>query len=236
MGIKLILAAIFLSVLSSCCVVRSNYVAVNKLTTQPKQVESVEYFLVKPKRSALGLGYVNVDGNGFSKHEDLIREAKKKAAVLGGDFILREDAGTESKTVYNPGYSSYQSNGRAFVSGNPYSVYGSANQNASGYAVGPSTSTYNFPWSVFSVWVYTPANIGLNVDSDNCVKNFHLNSDAEAIGMMIGDKIIGVDAIDINDEKLFQHLMEILPGDKITFTVSRDGQRINFEVTALSNN
>ncbi len=125
---KVSLATIFLSILTSCCVVHTDYMAVNKVVTVPKEMESVEFLMIKPKRSAICLGCVSVNGNGFSSHDNLIKEAKKKSAELGGDFILYENSGTETKTVYNPGYSNYQSNGNAFVSGGSHSVYGSAHQ------------------------------------------------------------------------------------------------------------
>lgn len=234
-SMTLLLTGISLSILSSCCIVRSDYIAVNKIATVPKEINSVEVFQIKPKRSAIGLGFIKANGNSFSSQEDLIKNAKKKAAELGGDFILVQDAGTDKETVLNPGYSSFQSNGKASLSGNAYSIYGSANQNASGYSVGPSTSTYYFPWSVFSVWAYTPSNLGLNTDDEYIITGFHLNSDAESVGMMIGDKIIGIDGLDINDEGLSQHRMEIYPGDSVVFTILRDGKRRNYTLTALSN-
>ncbi len=229
------LTGIFLSLLASCCIVRSDYIAVNKIATAPKEINSVEFFQIQPKRAAIGLGYIKSNGNGFSSHDDLINDAKKKAAELGGDYVLVQDAGTNQETVLNPGHSSFQSNGRASLSGNAYSVYGSANQNASGYSIGPSTSTYYFPWSVFSVWAYTPSNLGVNVDNECIVIAFHLNSDAESAGMMIGDKVIGVDGLDVKDDGLSQHLMEIFPDDKVVFTILRNGQRVNCTLTAMPN-
>ena len=228
---SLVVSAVSLTGLTSCAVTKSNYVEVNKISTSPKDAEVVEYFVFKPRRSAITLGLISVDGNGFTSHQDVIKDAKKKAASLGGDFILEEKSGTETRTVVTPGYSSYQSNGNAFVNNN----YGSAYQNAYGYSVGPSVSTIQLPWAVFSVWIYKPSHTGLDVNDDSIITGFNLNSDAEEAGLNIGDKIIGVDGFDIKDDGLLQHVMTIQPGDKIVCSITRDGKRMDFTITALPN-
>ena len=229
------LSLLSLTLLTGCASTNANYVSINKIEAMPKQSNAIEHFVIHPKRMTFHLGNIGVDGNGFSNHEDIIKAAKKKAAEVGADFIVREDAGTETKTVVNPGYSSYQSNGSAFVSGNQYSAYGSANQQATGYSVGPSITTYNFPWGVFSAWVYRPSKSGINLGYDNIVTGFHLNCDAEAAGMRVGDIVVGIDGFDINDNALVQHLMNIKPGDQCTYTVSQNGKRKDFVITTLPN-
>lgn len=230
-----VLLTLILLIISSCSSTKTSYYSINDIKTCPTDVKNVEFLVNPPRRSYFVLGKININGNGFSNHDDLINDAKKKAAQLGGDFILLENSGTETKTVYNPGYSTYQSNGNAQISGTQNLIYGSANEGASGYSIGPSVSTYYFPWDIFLVGVYTPSTLGIYYDDNGPICRFHLNSDAELAGLMIGDQVIGLDGIDINDACLAQHLMTIQPGEKIVVSVSRYGYRQDYTITAMLN-
>lgn len=204
--------------LTSCAATRSNYVEVNKILTLPTESENVEYFVFKPSRAAMALGFVNVKGNEFTRHEDIIKDGKKKAAALGGHFILQEQAGVETKTIISPGYSSFV-----------------ADQTVSAYSVGPTVSTHQLPWAVFSVWVYKPAHTGIDIDDNAVITGFHLNSNAESVGLRIGDQVLGIDGFDIKDAHLPQHIMGIQPGDSVNYTVRRNGSRMDFTIIALTN-
>lgn len=223
------------TVLSGCAHTRSSYVEHNKIARSPKSIDEVEYFAIRPKRAAIGLGILKVGGNAFSDHKKVIKDAKMKAAELGGDFILEEDSGTEKVTSVIPAYSSYQSSGSAYVTGNRNYISGSAYDSATAFSVGPSIQTDYLPWAVFSVGVYKPSSFGLDIDKDSIITGFNLNSDAELAGVKRFDRIIGIDGIDINDERFIQHAMEIQPGDKILLSVLRDGQRLDYTITALPN-
>jgi hypothetical protein len=144
---------------------------------------------------------------------------------------LLENSGTETQTTYHPGHSSYQANGNAYWN----SAYGGVNQNTAAHSVGPSVSTSYFPWAVYSVWVYTPSNLGVVLGDSWTIRDFYLNSDAESVGILSGDKIVGVDGIDVKDDGMLRHIMKVQPGDKVNLTISRDGQRMNFTITALPN-
>jgi S1-C subfamily serine protease len=72
-------------------------------------------------------------------------------------------------------------------------------------------------------------------DENYIITGFHLDTDADSAGIMIGDKIIGVNGLDVKDERLSQHVMGIRPGDQISYTMIRDGKRMNFKATALPN-
>lgn len=96
-------------------------------------------------------------------------------------------------------------------------------------------STSYFPWAVYSVWVYTPSNLGVVLGDSWTIRDFYLNSDAESVGILSGDKIVGVDGIDVKDDGMLRHIMKVQPGDKVNLTISRDGQRMNFTITALPN-
>jgi len=231
------LPVLALAILSGCAVMHSTYVPINKIETTRNNIESVEYLVILPKRASVKLGLLAIDGNGFAQHDDIIREAKIEAAKLGGDFILQEKAGTETRTISNPGYTTYQVNSQpqpTFL-GNSGCVIGSPSYQASSCSVGPSVSIVNLPWAVFSVGVYTPSKAGLDIDEDSVIKGFNLNSDAESSGMRIGDRIIGTDGFDINDESLQRHRMTIQPGDKIVYSILRNGERMDFTITALPN-
>jgi hypothetical protein len=218
-----------------CAVNRTEFSQVNSVCVTQKEPRFVEYYRIQPKRSALCLGYVKVDGNGYSNHYKVITEGKNQAGSIGGDYILLEDSGTDTSTVYHPGYSSYQENGSSYLNGNKNYISGSANQNANGFSIGPSVETVNCPWAVFSVWVYKPSQFGIDYDEALVVTGFHLNSDAKTRGVKIGDKIIGIDGYDVRDEGLPQHLMEIMPGDTVTVSVLRNGERNDLYITAMTN-
>lgn len=194
------------------------------VSTPKSELSNVEFFRSKPQKPALKIGVINAGGNGFTNFDDLIKKAKRKAQALGGDFILAEDGGVDSQTLYSPGYSNYQANVN--------SSYGSA----SGYSTGPSISTIHRPWGIFSVWMYAPSNIGIHVDNKNMITGFHLNSDADSVGIQIGDRLLGIDGFDVQDQKLLLHIMEIMPQQKVKLTLLRDSKRIEKEVTALPNN
>lgn len=221
--------------LSSCAVTKSEYVPINKITLEEKTLDCVDVLLIKPRRSALCIGFIATNGNGFANHEQGVKEAKKKAALLGADFILKEKSGTETTTYVTPGHSTYQSQGSAFISGSNRSIYGSASESAYGYSQGPSVSTINFPWGIFSAWVYRPSTPGIEMDDNWTITGFTLQSHGYDVGLRYGDKVIGIDGFDINDEQLSQHLMSVFPGDEMVFSILRDSKRSDFTVIALPN-
>ena len=73
------------------------------------------------------------------------------------------------------------------------------------------------------------------MDENNEVLGFHLQSTAVRAGMKIGDRVIGIDGLDIKDESLAQHLMGVFPGDSMIYSIFRDGERIDFNIIAISN-
>lgn len=222
----------------SSCITKTEFRRIHDIETSQKLPENVELLFCKPRRDIVCIGLIGTNGNGYASYEDGVRAAKKRAAIAGADFILLEESGVETSQHFNPGYSTYQSNGSAYVSGNNRSIYGSASQRATGYSVGPSVTTINCPWAVFSAWVYRPSATGIyvdNVDNELVVSGFKLHSNAEEMGLRIGDKVLGIDGIDIMDNRLQRHLMSILPGEDMIFTISRDGKKIDISIKALEN-
>jgi hypothetical protein len=219
--------------LTSCAIVNASFTPeAYVINSEPKEdYNSVEYLAHKPQRAALRIGVISTNGNGFADFNDLIKKTKKKAAKLGGDFILAEKSGVDSQTVYSPGYSTYKANAHASYSS--YSGYGSSQAN--GYSVGPSVNTVHRPWSVFSIWVYSPSQLGLRFGENYCVNGFHLNSDGEKAGIKIGDQLLGVDGVDVRDQAFFTHFMKVAPGDKVQLVLLRDTQRKECEITAVAN-
>jgi len=54
-------------------------------------------------------------------------------------------------------------------------------------------------------------------------------------GIRVKYTLIGVDGIDMKDQKVIHHLMDLHPGDKLKISVLRDYKRIDRQITALSN-
>jgi hypothetical protein len=198
---------------------------------QKEDYKEVEFLTQQPSRVALRVGVISSNGNGYSGFNDLIIDAKKKAAKIGGDFILAENSGIDTQTVYSPGYSSYNSNSNIGWG----SSHGYGSGHASAYSVGPSIYNVHRPWGKFSVWVYAPAQLGLRFKEGNIISGFHLNSDATKAGIKIGDKIIGIDGYDIFDEKVIHHLMSIHPGDKVKLSLLKNSKLVEKQITALEN-
>lgn len=225
---------LLLTVLSACSNTSVSYVDMYRIETSPTEPKSVEVIYDLPSINAIHLGNIIVNGNGFTGHQDIINAAKEKAGEIGANYIFCIDSGIEKKTVVDPGYSSYQTNRSAYFTGNQNSIYGSTNHNSSGYS-GSSANTFYCPWSIFSAWISKPSKTGICLNDDHIVIGFHLNSDAELAGIKIGDKVIGIDGIDINDRALIKHFMNMQPGSKCAYTVSRNEERKIFTIITLPN-
>lgn len=223
---------------SGCAVARSTYYPHTSLATNKKSENQVEYYAQKPQKNAIRTGAMSVNGNGFSSWDTVIKEAKRKAAEIGADYILLENSGVETQTITTPGYSNYQARGSssAYGHGSPYSsslnAYG--NYQSSAYSYGPSQNTYHFPWANFSTWVYTPCHAGIVFENYN-VTGFRLNSNAEQAGIKIGDTLLGIDGYELEDPELVTHLMNIKPNDTINLVLLRESKRVQCSVTAFKN-
>ncbi len=230
--IKYSLHCLFCILLVSCAQVSSSYHNEVVLCKEPKEKHTrVEFFPQMPSRVAYRIGTVASIGNGYANFEDLITDAKKKAAKMGGEFLIPVLSGVEKSNLYVPGSTSYDANATV----NWGSSNGTGRSTASGYSIGPSVIEVNKPWSVFSVWVYAPVQTGLRLGDNNTILSFHLNSDAAQAGIRVGDTLIGIDGIDMRDEKVIHHMMQLRPGDKLKISVLRDSKRIDRQITALSN-
>ncbi len=214
-----------------CALTSTSYTPQLVLELSPKETNSVQFFTTCPTVPSLKLGVVTVNGNGYANSDDLIKAAKKKAAKLGGDFILTENAGVDKSTVYIPGSSSY----------NASASWGSSagNYNATGYSTGPSIIAVNRPWACFSVWAYAPSQLGIKYEGMT-ISGFALDSPAESSGLKTGDKMIGIDGYDVQDQKLVLHLMRVKPGVSVTVSIRRDTlfqkeKRFDYKVITIPN-
>jgi hypothetical protein len=223
---KRLLIAITALTVSACSITKATYVPTLSVQASPKESCLVQLFGEQPKRAALQLGVVKVEGNVYSDFDDLVERGKKQAGLLGGDYLLLEDKGQEEKTIYSPGYTTFQASAQ--------SNYCQSGESASSYSVGPSQETILLPWAQFSVWKFQAAHLGLRLDNNRIV-GFHLNSNGPAAGLQAGDQLIGVDQYDIDDDGLTAHLLQIQPGDPVTLTVDRNGKRVTASILALRN-
>ena len=225
--------AVFVSLfLVSCGHVNTLYVPDLPIAAEPKKgVHEVVYLSQKPKNASIRIGTISTRGDGRSDFGDLVEEARKKAAALGGDFILEERSGVDESTIYSPGYTTFE----ADASENRGRRSGRGLSKAKGYSVGPSVSTVHRPWSEFSVWIYTPSQLGIRFDEGFVVTGFHLNSDAESAGVRLGDRVLGIDGVDVMDQRLVHHRLSIQPNKKVRLTLQRGADRMDCSITALPN-
>lgn len=220
----LILVAFALGSLTSCAKTRASYFPDYTVCLDKKASDGVSFFHSPPKKAAIKIGTIEVNGNEYASSEHLIKGAKEKAAEFGGDYILAEEAGTDTKTIYNPGYTSrdtkWDESKKKYESKDKW--------------VPPSITQVNNPWAEYSVWVYTPSQLGVKTDG-SVITGFQLNSSAESSGLQVGDVIIGINNIDIASPKLASQMLLIEPGDVITLSVRRNNQRLDFSITAVPN-
>jgi membrane-associated protease RseP (regulator of RpoE activity) len=95
----------FVVFLSSCCHVNSSFTPDLPISIQSKRgLQEVAYLSKKPGNASLRIGMIASQGNGGTAFGDLVEDARKKAAELGGDFILEEKSGVDVSTVHSPGY------------------------------------------------------------------------------------------------------------------------------------
>lgn len=237
--------------LTSCSHTTSSFIHEPYLRNLPPKQESPQFFYTPPTKKSFRIGLITVQGNNFSTEEHLLSEAKKIGKLNGGDFILLEKSGIETKTTYIPGQSSFQSNSYSNSynytnlngNANPYQYsctgYGQqqalSNSSTQYQSVGPSFYTYNYPWRVFSLWVYAKARLGVFYDSNKIIYRFDINGNAEQDGLKIGDRIIGINGCDVQNQNIYESEFNIHPGDVVTCTILRNGEKFNFTIKAIEN-
>lgn len=172
-----------------------------KLATTPKSLESVEFFEEEPKRASFDLGVIGVRGNPYSNLQDLTLAAKEKGALIGVDYLILKEKGTDCNVV----------------------------------VTSTKSESYVIPWAIFSARVYQPSISGISYDAEGFITGFDLEGKAESAGLRLQDQVIEVDGIKFSNENYVQHLNTIKPGDKNTYTVLRDGEKLNFVIIAMPN-
>jgi hypothetical protein len=229
--IKNITKIVVLLALTACSVTRSSYVPIVSVPASPRETACVEYFAEPPKRMAVRLGIITVNGNTSADWDDIVKKAKKEAAVLGGDFILAESTGHDTQQVLTPGYTTYTTDSWC----TPFCGFGVGT--TSGYTVPPRIDTYKLPWATFAVYRYQPAQLGIRFSDEKMtvVSGFHLHSDAQEAGIQLGDVLLGIDQYDLDDADLTAHLLTIQPGDPVCLTLQRDSTRLKRTITAVRN-
>lgn len=194
---KTILLFFAVGFLTTSCIRHSEISREIDFSLPPKNMECVVLKTNKPNKEAIRIAYISIDGTAYSDKQDLDKAAKKKAADIGGDFIM-----TESRSAK---------------------------------VVPMDSVVHQFPSANYSVWVYTPAQLGIRLDNKSTIIGFHLNSDAFEAGICPQDTLIGIDGLDLNDENLNHHLMKIQPGDKVVLNIIQNNNRFDKIITALPN-
>lgn len=212
--------------------IESSFASNTVVQTVPKsEYTQVELFGRQPSRAAIQIGTIRSFGNRFSHFNELSVDARKQAAALGGDFIVQEEAGVKEKSVWIPASTTYTSQ-----ASNKEGGFGKhADREVVAETQGAKMRTDSLPWGVFSVWVYLPSQTGIRSGKDHTVTGFLLSSDAQSAGVKTGDQLLGIDGIDIDDDRLSRHLMEVFPGEKMKLTLLRDAVQIQCSITALQN-
>ena len=200
---RLIVACLFLAVgLASCTSV--SYRREVCVALHAKE-DPVDVKPALPPETCVRIGLLDVSGSEMSGSAALTRAAQKAAARLGADFVVLEESGVEKSLKSD------------------YTTVGSL--------VLPLLRTARHPWAVYSVWCYTPADLGIKL-ANNRVKGFRLGSEAEECGLVVGDQLLGIDGIDVDDEEFKIHLFQIEPGAIVQLHVRRQGQRLDIPLQA----
>jgi hypothetical protein len=229
---------VFFFFFSSCVRVQSSYFQDMNIETSEKAENEVVFFTKRPQRLSYQIGVVTVSGNRYATFDSLKQEAVKRAAKVGGDFILIQSSGVETRNVWIPGHSSFHAssscNYNAQGNVNTFLASGYGSSQASGYSQGPSMYDIKLPWANFSVWVYMPSQLGIRFE-DLKVVGFHLHGNAQSSGIRIGDQLVGVDDIDVSDQGFVPHLMKIMPGDSVKLTFQRSDEVVCFNINSIKN-
>lgn len=226
---------LFASLLTSCIGARTDFIPEQKITIAQKDPLNVECLQKKPARAHLCLGKIRSEGHCMNNHQDVVQQARKRAALLGADFIIVEQSGERVEAHVRPGQETTEVQQVSALASPDTKNVQMMTQQVVIHKKEPEVSYLHYPWVECSAWVYPPSRSGIDLDETHCVTGFHLNCVAEDQGMQLGDRVIGIDGIDVRDECLAQHLMEIAPGDEMVYIISREGKRMEFHVKALKN-
>ena len=197
-GMRRMIPVIFLMVLVVGCT-RVTYREEVCVTRPPKE-KPVDVRVALPAEMCVRIGMLDARGSELSGSGSLRRASQKRAAQLGADFIMLERSGVD----------------KGITSG--YATVGSI--------VLPTVRSTHHPWGIYSVWCYTMAELGIKLEGD-LVKGYRLGGAAELAGVQIGDQLLGVDGIDVDDGRFKSYLLELEANAVVDLHLWRDGERID---------
>jgi len=226
--------------LVGCASVNTAFYPRTTLKLPPKQdANQVEVLTTTPTRAGTILGEIALGGNAHCNYQTLIDAAQKKAATIGADFVVVFKTTTEYRPFVAPGFAWYGGSGSGYGYGYGNSWQASSQYSESGYAVGSRSGVLALPTMNVMAGVYFPARLGIEWDktvtNKLVVARFSLGSKAEEAGLTKGDEVIGIDGIDMRDSRVPAHLMQVSPGQKVTVTIERNGERKDIAVEATPN-
>lgn len=242
LGIKTIATWVSAMILTGCVTPVVTYIPKTNIAMRAKQnPNSIEVLTDRPVRSFMTLGVMGLGGRPLNGFQDLINEAKRKAAEVGGDFVWVVKAGTVDQHYMIPGYSTYSSDITGTFTANQFGANGNINGYAHGFSRGPIFGTQHLANMRVVIGMYMPATLALETRFDEATKKpyvagFKLKSKAEMAGVKVGDELLGVDGIDGADlQALNKHMLSKRPGETVKLSVLRNGVRHDVNVELVPN-
>lgn len=201
--------------------------AITTLNAPPKSPEQVEILYQKPFRSLVYLGEIRIDSphSKPTSFEAFVREAREKAAKIGADFIevLKTDHASPLQKI-------------------PSATLNSETQQAETYDT--LDPRLNLNETTISAMIakpgrYCPTKLGIIYDPSfyprYVIRAFDDQSRALRAGLKIGDEVILIDSLRLDDPRLAEKSMTVKPGDEAKVTIIRDNQQRSYQVIRIPN-
>lgn len=195
------------------------------LIAPEKKPDSIQVLHQKPFRSVVYLGEIRIDSP-HSKPLSLsqfIKEAQKKAAAIGADFIeiqKTDDSTSSQNPVPNtPGTTIPE----MYVSINPRL----------------SMNELQVSAIIAKAGRFCPTKLGLLYDESflprYVIRAFDDHSRAMRAGLRIGDEVILIDSLRLDDPRLAEKSMSVKPGDEAQVSILRNNQQRQFTLPRIAN-
>ncbi len=195
------------------------------LVAPEKKPEEIQVLHQKPFRSVVYLGQIRIDSP-HSKPLSLsqfIKEAQKKAASIGADFV--EIQKTDDSTLIQ----------------NPVPTTPGTTVPEMYVTINPRLSMNEMQVSAILAKAgrFCPTKLGFLYDESYLpryvIRAFDSNSRAIRAGLKIGDEVILIDSLRLDDPQLAEKSMHAKPNDEALVSVLRDNQQRQFTLPRIPN-